>query len=61
MKLHGMGKDSRQGFTLIELLVVTAVSGLLLGAITYLFMTHQQVYTVQDQVHCVFGALRLQR
>jgi len=38
------------GFTLVELLVTLAVSGLLLTAVTQLFISSNKVHTVQEQV-----------
>jgi len=38
------------GFTLVELLVTLAVSGVLLTAVTQLFISSNKMYTVQEQV-----------
>lgn len=41
---------SDQGFTLTELLVAIAISGVVLAAVTKLFISSNQFYTVQSQV-----------
>lgn len=38
------------GFTLVELLVAIAISGIVLAAVTKLFISTNKIYTVQEQV-----------
>lgn len=45
-----MLEERQSGFTLIELLVTLAVSGILLAAVTQLFISSNKMYTVQEQV-----------
>jgi len=45
-----MSEVNKNGFTLIELLVTLAVSGILLAAVTQLFISSNKMYTVQEQV-----------
>lgn len=45
-----LDKNKDSGFTLVELLVTIAVSGLLLTAVSQLFITSNKTYTVQEQV-----------
>jgi len=42
--------NRQHGFTLVELLVTLAVSGILLTAVSQLFISSNRMYTVQEQV-----------
>lgn len=42
--------SKQSGFTLVELLVTLAISGLLLAAVSKLFISSNKMYTVQEQV-----------
>ena len=43
-------EEKQSGFTLIELVVTVAVSGILLAAISQLFISSNKMHTVQEQV-----------
>lgn len=50
MNYHISIENKQSGFTLIELLVTLAVSGILLTAVSQLFISSNEMYTVQEQV-----------
>ena len=43
-------KENNAAFTLVELLVAIAISGIVLAAVTKLFISTNRIYTVQKQV-----------
>ena len=50
MNHYILNENNQFGFTLVELLVTVAVSGILLAAVSQLFISSNKMYTVQEQV-----------
>ena len=51
-------KNKRNGFTLVELLVALAITGMVLAAVTNLFISSNKLYTVQSKVSNVQQDIR---
>jgi len=51
-------KNKRNGFTLVELLVALAITGMVLAAVSNLFISSNKLYTVQSKVSNVQQDIR---